>query len=72
MNAMKTMTTTTTYLQPVDSSSSPRVIIVRQSSFKAKPTTSIKTLNAEQNPQQLSTIVTSVSTPKKRRKSLFK
>lgn len=63
---METMTTT--YLHRVDSSSSPRVIIVRQNSFKAKSTTS----NTKQIPQQLSTIVTSVSIPEKRRKSLFK
>jgi hypothetical protein len=70
MNPMGTMTTT--YLHRVDSSS-PRVIIVRQGSFKkAQPGKSIETLNIEQNPQQLSTIVTSVSTPTKRRKSLFK
>jgi predicted esterase YcpF (UPF0227 family) len=64
---------TKTYLHRVDSSPlSRRVIIVQQSSFKSKSTTSINTLNVEQNPQPLSTIVTSVSTSKKRRKSLFK
>ena len=56
---------TAKYLHRVDSSSSRRVIIVRQGSFKAKSTTSINTLNVEQNPQPLSTIVTSVSTSKK-------
>jgi hypothetical protein len=69
MNPMETMKTT--YLHRVDSSS-PRVIIVRESSLKALPAKSIETLNMEQNPQQLSTIVTSVSTPRKRQKSLFK
>jgi hypothetical protein len=63
---------TTAYLHRVDSSTSPRVIIIRQGSFKVKPMTSINTPNVKQNPQQLSTIVTSGSTPKKRRKSLFK
>lgn len=63
---------TTTYSHRIDSSSSRRFIIVRQSSCKAKSTASINTLNVEQNPQPLSTIVTSVSTLKKRRKSLFK
>jgi hypothetical protein len=61
-------TTTTAYLHRVDSSS-PRVIIVRQSSFKVQPTRSI---NAHSNPQQPSTMVTSVSTQKKQRKALFK
>ena len=59
----------TTYLHRVDSSSSRRVIIVRQNSFKDKPTTSI---NNETNSQHLSTMITSVPTEKKRRKSLFK
>jgi hypothetical protein len=71
MNPIETVTKTT-YLHRVDSSSSPRVIIVRQSSFKAKPTTPIKILNTEQDPQQLSTIATSVSMPEKHRKSFFK
>jgi hypothetical protein len=65
-------TTTAAYLHRVDATS-PRVIILRQkSSLKRNPTRAINTSNVKQNPQQLSTIVTSVSTPKKRRKSLFK
>jgi len=57
---MNTMATAT-YLHRVDSNSSRRVIIVRQTNCKVKPT--INTLNSEENPPIL---------PKKHRKSLFK
>jgi uncharacterized secreted protein with C-terminal beta-propeller domain len=56
---MNMMAATSTYLHPVDSNSSRRVIIVRQTNSKVKPTISTLSL-AEENP------------PKKPRKSLFK
>jgi len=61
------MNTTATYLHRVDSASSHRLIIVRQMSFKLKPTMS--TLKSEQNSQKR---LPSISRRKKQRKSLFK
>jgi hypothetical protein len=59
---MSTMATAT-HLHRVNSTSSRRVIIVRQTSVKLKPTISI-----EQNSQQL----TDISTSNKPHRSLFK